>query len=199
MTVGYTRVSTDKQQLLHQKREIERFALKHNLVIDCWKEEVASGTKSKDCRIIGKVLRKMKKDDILIVSELSRLSRTMLDIFIILHYCIHKGIIIYTVKENLTFCDTIDSKILGFAFGFSAELERNLISSRTKEALACKKSQGVILGRPKGSSKKLSLLQQHDKEIKQWREQKVSCTEIAKRLHVSRSTLFKHLKQQKGN
>lgn len=194
MVIAYLRVSTERQQLANQKAEIEKFALWKNLHIDRWQEEIVSGTKNENKRVLGKVLKNLQKGDILIVSELSRLSRTLLDIVKILLHCIQKDIVIYSIKETYEFSDTLHSKILGIYFGLAAELERDLISMRTKEALKLRKAQGITLGRPRGTCHKLKYLQEHAAEIQELLQKKVKCSDIASMFHVSRSTLFTYLK-----
>ena len=127
MTIGYLRVSTMKQHLANQQDEIRRFAESKNLIIDSWVTEVVSGkTKERD-RKLGTLLRKMKHGDTIIVTEISRLSRTLTDVMTIMGKCLKKGINLYTTKEGYTFDDSINSKVLCFAFGLIAEIDRNLI------------------------------------------------------------------------
>ena len=144
MIAAYIRVSTDKQNLANQKEEIQRFAREQGMEIDVWVKETISGK-----RKLGWLMRKVRKGDTLIVSEISRLSRSLTEIMEIMGKCLEKNIRLYTVKERYSFDDSINSKVLCFAFGLVAEIERNLISMRTKEALAVKRSEGVILGRRK--------------------------------------------------
>ena len=150
MIYGYIRVSTDKQTLENQRYDINQFCDRNIFVIDKWIEETISGSKKLEERKLGKLLKKMKRDDILICSELSRLGRNLLMIMGILNECMNRDIQVWTIKDNYRLGSDINSKVLAFAFGLSAEIERNLISQRTKEALARKKAEGVILGRPKG-------------------------------------------------
>lgn len=150
MIYGYIRVSTDKQTVENQRYEINQFCERSIVVVDKWLEETISGSKKLDERKLGKLLKKMKKGDILICSELSRLGRNLLMIMGILNECMNRDIQVWTIKDNYRLGSDINSKVLAFAFGLSAEIERNLISQRTKEALARKKAEGVILGRPKG-------------------------------------------------
>ena len=150
MIYGYIRVSSDKQTVENQRFEIKQFALKNDLQIDGWIEETISGTKNYDKRKLGKLLNNVKKDDVIICSELSRLGRNLFMIMEILNVCMTKECRVWTIKDNYRLGDDIQSKVLAFAFGLSAEIERNLISQRTKEALARKKAEGVVLGRPKG-------------------------------------------------
>ena len=150
MFYGYIRVSTDKQTVENQRFEIRRFCESQNISIDYWFDETISGTKEPDKRKLGKMLHQMKKGDVLICAELSRLGRSLLMIMSILNECMKNEIQVWTIKDNYRLGTDISSKVLAFAFGISAEIERNLISQRTKEALARKKSEGVSLGRPKG-------------------------------------------------
>lgn len=141
------------------------------------------------------VLRGMKAEDVLIVSEMSRLSRTMLEIMAILNLCIKKEITLYSVKEGYAFENNMTSKIMGFAFGIAAEIERNLIAARTKEALAYRKMQGMILGRPKGSKVRTQILQGNADQIHRMIAQGTPKAEIARRHGVSKSTLYNFLKK----
>ena len=151
MTIGYLRVSTGKQHPANQKDEIRRFAAQKNISVDRWVVEVASGSVNRHERKLGRLLNTMHAGDTLIVTEISRLSRTLTEIMSIMGRCLDKGILLYTTKEGYTFDNTINSKVLCFAFGLVAEIERNLISMRTKEALAMRKAEGMKLGRRTGS------------------------------------------------
>ena len=150
MIYGYIRVSSDKQTVENQRFEIKNFCDNQNIKIDGWIEETISGTKAYNKRELGKLLNKVQKDDLIICAELSRLGRNLFMIMEILNICMSKECRVWTIKDNYKLGEDIQSKVLAFAFGLSAEIERNLISQRTKEALARKKIEGVILGRPKG-------------------------------------------------
>ena len=155
MIYGYVRVSTSKQTVENQKFEITDY-LAHNNFNDEIKfiEETKSGTISYKNRALGKLIKRLKKRDILICSEISRLGRSMLMIMEILNQLLNKEITLITIKENMKFDNSISSKVISFAFSLSAEIERNLISQRTKEALELRKQQGIKLGRPVGSRNK---------------------------------------------
>jgi len=136
MIYAYIRVSTEKQTIENQKQEIERFAEQKGIKIEKWIKETVSGTMNSQNRRLGALLKKLRKNDILIISEISRLSRKLMDIMEILRVCMEKEVTVYSIKEGYELGDTIVSKVLAFAFGLSAEIERNLISQRTKEGLA---------------------------------------------------------------
>ena len=151
MTYGYIRVSSDKQTVENQRFEINNFCKREGLKVDGWIEETISGTKAHNKRELGKLLKKVQKGDLIICAELSRLGRNLFMIMEILNICMTKECKVWTIKDNYRLGDDIQSKVLAFAFGLSAEIERNLISQRTKEALARKRSEGVVLGRPQGA------------------------------------------------
>ena len=150
MIYGYIRVSSDKQTVENQRFEINNFCSREAMSIDGWIEETISGTKSYSKRELGKLLNRVQKDDLIICAELSRLGRNLFMIMEILNICMTKECRVWTIKDNYRLGEDIQSKVLAFAFGLSAEIERNLISQRTKEALARKKAEGVVLGRPVG-------------------------------------------------
>jgi DNA invertase Pin-like site-specific DNA recombinase len=196
MKYGYIRVSTDRQTVENQRYEINEFCSKNEFIIDKWIEETVSGTKELEERKLGKLLKRMKKDDVLICSELSRLGRSLLMIMGILNFCMNKEVNIWTIKENYRLGNDINSKVLAFAFGLSAEIERNLISQRTKEALARKRAEGVILGRPKGSKSTKTKLTGREKEIKKLLDKKVSYSAISRILGVHRLTVSTFVKDK---
>lgn len=196
MIYGYIRVSSDKQTVENQRFEINNFCKRENLVIDGWIEETISGTKSYNKRELGKLLGKVQKDDLIICAELSRLGRNLFMIMEILNICMTKECRVWTIKDNYRLGDDIQSKVLAFAFGLSAEIERNLISQRTKEALARKKAEGVILGRPKGKKTVQEKYKLFGKEvlIKELIKANVSKRKIAKICKVDRNTLDRYIK-----
>ena len=197
MIYGYIRVSTDKQTVENQKYEINVFCKKNNLVVDQWIEETISGTKKISERKLDKLIKKMRKNDILICSELSRLGRNLLMIMGILNECMNRDIKIWTIKDNYQLDSNISSKVLAFAFGLSAEIERNLISQRTKEALARRRAEGQILGRPKGSKSKHKKLSGKEDLIKLLLNKQMSKSAIARELGVHRLTLNAFINEMK--
>jgi DNA invertase Pin-like site-specific DNA recombinase len=196
MNYGYIRVSTDKQTVENQRFTINNFCEQQEITIDCWIEETISGSKEYDKRALGDLLKNIKKDDILICAELSRLGRNLFMIMEILNICMRRECKVWTIKDNYRLGDDIQSKVLAFAFGLSAEIERNLISQRTKEVLAKKRAEGVILGRPKGSKSRLVKLSGQEDVIRVLLERKVSKCEIARIFGVHRTTVDNIIKER---
>ena len=197
MIYGYIRVSTDKQTVKNQRYEINRFCEENLLTVDKWIEEVISGTKKIEDRKLGNLIKRMKKDDVLICSELSRLGRNLLMIMGILNECMNRNIQVWTIKDNYRLGNDINSKVLAFAFGLSSEIERNLISQRTKEALARKRAEGIVLGRPKGSKSKIKKLSGKESEINELLTKRLSKSAIARIYKVHRLTLIGFIKEIK--
>jgi len=194
MIYGYLRVSTDKQTVDNQRFEIERFCSKNNIKVEQWIEETISGTKLPEKRLLGSLLADVKKDDLIICSELSRLGRSLFMIMSILNYLMNTGVRVWTIKDNYRLGDNIQSKVLAFAFGLSAEIERELISQRIKEALARKKSEGVILGRPLGKKSSHVKLSGHEEEIQELLKKHISKSAIGRIFSVNRMTVDSFLK-----
>ncbi len=191
MTIGYLRVSTDKQHPANQQEEIRRFAENKKLIVNRWVTEIASGKKSERDRKLGVLLRSLNKDDTLIVTDISRLSRTLTDIMAIMGKCLERGINLYTTKEGYSFDNTINSKVLCFAFGLVAEIERNLISMRTREALALRRAEGVVLGRRHGSYTKTNILIENRSVVISMLNRGKSINDICRHFNLSRDTFAK--------
>ena len=197
MIYGYIRVSSDKQTVENQRFEINNFCKRDKLVIDGWIEETISGTKSYNKRELGKLLKRVQKGDLIICAELSRLGRNLFMIMEILNICMTKECKVWTIKDNYRLGEDIQSKVLAFAFGLSAEIERNLISQRTREALARKRAEGITLGRPKGRKSSPDKYKLFKKEnlISELLKANVSKRKIAKICSVDRNTLDRYIKQ----
>ena len=192
-TIGYIRVSSNKQTLEHQRFEIENFALKEGIKIDEWIEEKISSRKALDKRKLGELLNNLQENDILITCEISRLGRSLLEVMKILETCLNKNCQVWTLKENYRLGNDIQSKVLAFAFGLAAEIERQLISERTKSSLANIKANGKKLGRPFNAETKKLKLAKNQKQIQKLLAQGISKSKIAKIFGVERSTLRKYL------
>ncbi|MFQ6695770.1 MAG: recombinase family protein [Alphaproteobacteria bacterium] len=190
MIYGYIRVSTDKQDCENQKLGIESKASALGLCIDKYIEDAGiSGTKEPEKRALGGILRKLKAGDIIICSELSRLGRKLFMIMEILQKCMNCGAKLYTVKDNYELGDNIQSKCLAFAFGLSAEIERDLISQRTKEAMARRRINGEYVGRKPGAKNIHHKLDGKENIIKILLSEGFSQRKIAKKLKVSSTTI----------
>lgn len=197
MTYGYIRVSTDKQTVENQRYEIEQFCRKNGLHIDSWIEETISGTLTPDKRELGTLLNHIQQGDLIISSELSRLGRSLFMIMSILNLIMEKGARIWTIKDNYRLGDDIQSKVLAFAFGLSAEIERNLISQRTKEALQLRKARNIKLGRPAGKKSSHRLMDGLEFHVRTMRDCGMSVNHIAKIIGVSRNSINGCLKETK--
>ena len=202
MVYGYLRVSSDDQTVENQKVGVVQFANTHEWTIDGYIiDDGVSGTKDPSKRQLGKLLGKVKENDIIICSEISRLGRNLLMIMSILQMLMQKKAMLYTVKDNYVLGDNIQSTVLAFAFGLAAQIERDMISMRTKEALARKRAEGVILGRPVGRKTTPSSRKLYPKEnlIRELLENGTSKRQIAKICHVDRNTLDRYIKDFKLN
>ena len=193
MYLGYVRVSTGKQTVENQMYAIEDFCAHQNppIQIDDWIIETASGMKHFDKRKLGTKLQSVTSDDTIISTEITRLGRSLLMIFSIMAYCLGKGCGIWTIKEGWRLGDNLTSKVLAFAFGLAAEIERALISERTRDALARKRAEGIQLGRPKGALGKHTKLTGKENVIQTLLDLGNSYASIARALKVDRSTLVR--------
>lgn len=192
MTVAYIRTYTNKQSAETQQEMINSFAISHNIEIDKWYKDMGNGPRSN--RRIESLLKNMNAGDQLIVADITRLSRKMIEIMHLILLCIERKITLFSVSEGYTFEDNVDSKTLAFTFGFVSEIERKLISIRTKEALALTKSKGVVLGRPKGSQQMGRLLPYKDQIEKDLKKENITYVALAKQYNVSLSSFKRFVK-----
>lgn len=193
--IGYIRVSSNKQTLEHQRFEIEQFVKNQGLKVDDWIEEKISSRKALNKRKLGTLLDNLQENDILISCEISRLGRSLLEVMRILETCLTKNCQVWTIKENYRLGNDIQSKVLAFAFGLAAEIERNLISQRTKSSLANLKASGIKLGRPLAAESKKLKLSKNTKRVQNLLSKGVSKSQIAKILNVQRSTLRRFIER----
>lgn len=188
---AYVRISTEMQNLENQRHEILNWSIQRSISVNNWVTEAVSGTVDWEKRRLGRLLKRMKKGDLLICTELSRLGRNLFMVMSILNYCSAKGISVHTIKDGFDLSNNLNSKIIAFAFALAAEIERSLISQRTKEALAAKRSSGVRLGRPKGPSQKTLRVCADAEQIERLLANGVSRSEVARKWQIHRSTLAK--------
>jgi DNA invertase Pin-like site-specific DNA recombinase len=195
--IGYLRVSTGDQDLQNQKHGILELANKNGWKVE-FREEKVSGKISYKERMLGSIVENLQEGDILLVSELSRLGRSMLEIMTLLGELSLKGIKVYSVKGNHELNgDSIQSKIITMVFCMASEIERDLISLRTKEALKRKKDEGVKLGRPKGPGK--SKLDVKIEEIRNLYDKKVSVASLGKIYNCSWPTMSNFIQKKVVN
>ncbi len=192
-TIAYLRVSTDEQDLEKNKFDILQLANEKGLGKVAWVEETVSGRVSWKKRQIAQVIDQLERGDHLIVSELSRLGRSMLECMEILSIASQKEINLYAVKGNWQLDNSIQSKIVAMAFSMAAEIERDLISQRTREALAAKKKAGIKLGRPRGTGK--SKLDQYRPEIEALLANGSTQKFIAQRYSTTEANLSRWMKK----
>jgi DNA invertase Pin-like site-specific DNA recombinase len=166
-TIAYIRTSTDKQDLNNQKLEILEWARLKDLKVDAFVEITISSRKTTRQRRIDEVIQTLVDSDTLIVTELSRLGRSTAEVVAIINELVARNIRVIILKQNLDINQhDMNSKIMITLFSLFAELERDLLSLRTKEALAAKKRGGVSLGKPKGTIQK----SQFDKDLPRIKE-----------------------------
>ncbi len=192
MVIAYLRVSTEKQTLENQKNEVDIFANIKNIKIDHYVTEIISGKKWKD-RKLENLVNKLGKGDTIIITELSRLSRNLTDIMRIMGTLLQKGVILYSTKEKYCFDNSINSKVLCFAFGLVAEIERELIAMRTKEALMYRKKEGIVLGRKKGDSKSIKFLLKRREQIVDRLNKGASIRSLSREYNISNSTIHRFI------
>ena len=196
-TYSYLRVSTIDQNTEKNKLEVLRFANEKKLGNVEFVEEQISGKSNFKNRQLGTLLEKMEKGDILIVPELSRIARSITQIFEVIDITKQKGIELYSIKEGFTNTDkSITSTVTTTVFALVAQIERDLISLRTIEALQAKKADGQKLGRPKGRGK--SKLDEHTEEILKLVDLQVPKTIIARQYNTSVANLHRFLKGVKN-
>lgn len=196
MVIAYLRVSTGKQHLENQQSEINRYASNKQLTINQWIEETVSGKTDKKDRRLGKLIKNLRTGDTVIVTEISRLSRSLHEIMVIMKHCVDTGVIIHSTKDGYIFDDSLNSKVLSFAFGLAAEIEHKLISQRTKEALAVRKSQGKQVGRQFGSDYTYQRASKKEAEILGEIENGLTIAKICKKFGFSR-IIFDKLRKNK--
>lgn len=193
MIYGYLRVSSDEQDVNSQKQGVDNFAKEKGWTIDQYiTDEGVSGGKDPSKRNLGPLLKMVKPKDVIISSEISRLGRDLYMVMDILHFCMERECVIYTVKDKFVLGDDIQSKVLAFAFGLSAEIERQMIRQRTKEGLKLRMKMGVLLGRPAGRTSS-SVIDVHKEKIIEQYNWGVPLRRIATNFNVDRNTLDRAL------
>ena len=196
MLYGYIRVSTDKQTVANQRMAIRAYCRQRRLHNIEFVAETISGCKKPEKRKLGQLLATVQAGDIIIVTELSRLGRSMIMILDVLQLLLDKHVRVIAIKEGYELGDNIQSKVLAFAFGLSAEVERQLLSERTKLGLARARKQGKRLGRMKGQHPKRYKLTGKGAYIRRELEAGRTKASLARELGVTWSTLQRHLRRK---
>ncbi|MCR5506641.1 MAG: recombinase family protein [bacterium] len=201
MTVyAYLRVSTEEQDYENQRYGILRYCAYRGITIDKeYVDDGVSGTVNFRYRKLGKLVKILKQEDTIIVSELSRLSRSMIDMYALTKIFADKGIKVFCIKENLELGNSAIGLMIMTVFAFSAQIERERISQRTKEALAKKRADGVRLGRPKGRKNATTKLSGKEEKILELLYKNLPHYQIAKKLKVSAVTLNRFLKKRSNS
>lgn len=194
---AYLRVSTDEQDVDNQRHGILEYANSHNLGgLQFVEDNASSKTNWKDRKSGELITKTMQKGDTILFAEVSRMARSVLQILEILEHCAKQEFTVHIVKQNMVFDDSLNSRITATVLGLAAEIEREFISMRTKEALAKRKAEGMVLGRPKGKAKKVKL-DKHSKDIKRYLELGISKRAICKLVDCSPSTLYEWIERRK--
>lgn len=192
----YLRVSTSAQDTQNQLHGIRQYCQERGIEPDAVVEDTASGSIAWNSRKIGELLSAVDKGDVLLVAEVSRLARSTLQVLEILKFASERQVSVVIVKNGLTFDNSMQSKITATILGLAAEIERDFISMRTREALAKRKASGKQLGRPPGALAKGYKLDEKRTEIERYQKLGINQTAIAKLVGVSRPTLRAWLGRQ---
>jgi DNA invertase Pin-like site-specific DNA recombinase len=191
---AYLRVSSDSQDVANQKHGIYDYANRFGIANICFVEDVISGTKKWRERKLGTLVNNLDDGDKIIFSEISRIARSTLQVLEVLEQCMSRGVDVYIAKQNMQLDGSIQSKIIATNLGLAAEIEREFISMRTKEALAARRQNGVILGRPKGRAQTLKLDTKRE-EIERYLAMGLSLRKIAKLIDEAPSTLSDYIRR----
>jgi DNA invertase Pin-like site-specific DNA recombinase len=194
---AYLRVSTDAQDVANQRHGVVRYCTEKNLLAPVFIEDTASGKTDWRTRPLGQLVTRSMPGDVIVVAEVSRLARSTLQVLEIGRECIERGVHLHVAKNGIVFDDTMQSKIVATVLGLVAEIERDFISARTKEALAKRKAEGMKLGRPTGPARSLRL-DAHADKIDEYLSKGIDKRAVAKLLDVAPNTLYAWLKVRRS-
>ena len=192
---AYVRVSSDSQDVANQKHGIYEYANRFGIASISFVEDVVTGKKKWRERRLGHLIDGLGQGDKLIFAEISRIARSTLQVLEVLEECMSKGVDVYIAKQNMQLDGSMQSKITATVLGLAAEIEREFISMRTKEALAARKQEGVVLGRPVGPASSLKLDCKRS-EIERYLAMNLSIRKIAKLIDSAPSTVSDYIKQR---
>ena len=197
MIYAYMRVSTPHQTVENQHYALLKFADQHALRVDAWITETSSGAKAYTERVLGQLLERLQAQDTLLVTAMSRLGRRLVDIVQLFYLLMDKQVTVISIKEGLEVGDTLNAKVLAFAFGLAVDIERSLIAIRTREALARRRRDGQHLGRPPGTLSKQTKLTGREPEIRMLLQKKVAVAAIARIMGVHRTTMAHYIQSRR--
>lgn len=192
---AYLRVSSDSQDTANQKHGIYEYANKVGLANLVFVEDAVSGVKKWHQRRLGPLLEGMGEGDTIVFAEISRMARSTLQVLEILELCMEKGVNVHIAKQNMQLDGSMQARIIATILGLAGEIEREFIRLRTREALAARKKNGVILGRPKGPAKSLKLDPKRE-QIEKYIAMGLSLRETARLIEAAPSTLSEYIKRQ---
>ena len=195
---AYLRVSTDAQDVDNQRHGILEYANAHGFAKLKFTEDSASGKTAWQARKLGELIETLNPADILIFAEISRIARSTLQVLEVLQHCAERGIAVHIAKQNMRLDDSMQSRITATVLGLAAEIEREFISMRTKEALAKCKADGIQLGRPKGQAERVKL-DNHEQAIRGYLAKGINKRDIARLIECAPSTLYEWLKRRNLN
>ncbi len=193
---AYLRVSTTAQDVANQKLSVLEYCVRHDIAPVTIVEDTRSGNASWQTRQIGHILADAHAGDVLVVAEVSRLARSALHVLSLLQCAMEKGVSVHVAKTQLVLDGSLQATIAATILGLAAQIEREFISARTKEALARRKAQGLPLGRPRGPAPRVKL-DQHQDDILTYLKKGVSKRSIARIVDCAPSTLYAWLKRRK--
>jgi DNA invertase Pin-like site-specific DNA recombinase len=189
-------VRTPQQTLENQPDAVLKFADQRPLRIDTWLTEAGSGTKAATERALGQLLPYLTAHDTVMVTELSHLGRRLMDILHVSHLLLDKQVALISLKEGRACGDTLNAEVLGFAFGLAVEIERHLMATHTRDALARCKREGKRLGQPPGRLSQQTKLTGRDEDIQRLLQKKVAVAAMARIMEVHRSLMTHSIKSR---
>lgn len=193
---AYLRVSTTRQDVDNQRHGILEYCNQRSLTNLQFIEDTAPGKKKWRERRLGQLLDETQTGDVVVFSEISRIARSTLQVLEVLEHCTEKGVHVHITKQNMVFDGSIQSRVTATVLGMAAEIEREMISMRTKEALAARKLDGQTLGRPLGPAKKYKLDAEWPK-IQGLMKKGISSRMIASIVNCPASTLYDYINRKK--
>ena len=193
---AYLRVSTHTQDVENQKLSVLDYCNSQGIAPIEFVEDTTSGRRSWRDREIGRLLETADAGDVLVAAEVSRLARSTLQVLELLQAAAERGVTVHIAKNRMVLDQSLPATITATILGLAAQIEREFISARTKEALACRKAAGLPVGRPKGRATKL-MLDDRRAEIVDYFSKGVSKRSVARILGCSPTTLYSWIRRRR--